>query len=117
MDERKPWPDWPDTEFREEGRDFAPDLRDAEVFDEDPAGIAPRERQAQETPSQIVIFDTANVATVVRECFGNGPVHGEALFAGVQRSGGERAVKTARSNVKMTGIRPDQRDAAAKIRG
>src|SRR5207245_11277589 len=96
---------------------FALQLSSAEVFDEDPAGIAPRERQAQETPSQVVIFDTANVAAFVRECFGNRPVHGKALLAGVQRSGGERAVKTARSNVKMTGIRPDQRDTAAKIRG
>lgn len=117
VDERKPRPDWPDTEFREEGSDFAPQFSNVEVFDEDAAGIAPRERQSKQAARQVIVLDAAHIAALVRERRSDGSVHGHALFEGVQRSGGERAVKAARSDVKMTRVRLDQADTAAKIRG
>src|SRR5438045_9773551 len=52
---------------------------------------------------------------LVGESFGDGVVEGHALFARVERSGGEGAVKAARSDGKMTGIGLDEADHMAEV--
>src|SRR5438105_12995809 len=52
---------------------------------------------------------------LVGESFGDGVVEGHALFARVERSGGEGAVKAARSDGKMAGIGLDEADHMAEV--
>jgi len=115
VEKRKSGADGADTNLRKERSRFAAHSFDVEMFDKDSAGITASGGQAQEAAGEVIIFDATNVMALVGESFGDGVVEGHALFARVERSGGEGAVKAARSDGKMAGIGLDEADHMAEV--